>query len=58
MNKLPMYIIVSLGMGLGSYLPVLFGQSLLGGWSILGGFVGGICGVVLFAKLRKQGILG
>ena len=53
-----MYIILSIGMGLGGYLPVLFGQSMLGGWSILGGFVGGIVGVIFYAKLRKQGILG
>lgn len=57
MNKLPMYIILTVTMGIGSYIPVLFNQSLLGGWSVIGSVVGGIIGVIMYAKLRKSGIL-
>lgn len=39
----------------GAYVPVLFGDNdMLGGWSILGGFVGGIVGIWLGAKAGKR----
>ena len=57
MSKLPMYIIVSLGMGIGGYLPVLLGQSMLGGWSVLGTLIGGFIGIWVFYKLRQAGYL-
>lgn len=52
-----MYIILSVAMGIGGYLPVLFGESALGGWSILGTLVGGIVGIIVFSKLRKAGYI-
>lgn len=39
----------------GSYVPSLLGDhDLLGGWSILGGFIGGIAGIWLGAVLSKR----
>ncbi len=57
MSKLPMYIIMSLSMGVGGYIPVLFGQSAFGGMSVLGTVIGGIFGIILYAKLRSNGII-
>lgn len=57
MNKLAMYIILSIGMGLGGYLPVLFGASPLGGWSILGTLLGGGLSIWAYTKLRQTGYL-
>jgi len=31
--------------GIGSYIPVLLGDSIFGGWSILGGLIGGLLGI-------------
>lgn len=42
-----MYLIMSVAMGAGAYIPVLFGQSAFGGWSILGTIFGGIVGVYI-----------
>lgn len=52
-----MYIIISLASGIGSYIPILFGQSMLDIWSILGGFVGGIVGIIIYLKLRQAGYI-
>lgn len=39
----------------GGYVPVLFGDTeLLDGWSILGGFIGGIAGIWLGVKMSKK----
>ncbi|MEO5690658.1 MAG: hypothetical protein ABIQ64_00545 [Candidatus Saccharimonadales bacterium] len=57
MSKLPMYMIMTVAMGIGGYVPVLFGQSAHGGWSILGTVLGGILGVMAYAKLRSDGII-
>ena len=48
---------MTVAMGAGGYVPVLFGQSALGGWSILGTVLGGIVGIVVYAKLRNDGII-
>ena len=52
-----MYIIMTIAMGIGGYIPVLFHQSALGGWSILGTMIGGVIGVIVYAKLRKAGYI-
>ncbi len=57
MTKIPMYIIMSITMGLGGYLPTLFGESAFGGWSIIGTMVGGVIGITMYIKLRKAGYL-
>lgn len=57
MSKLPMYLIMSVTMGAGAYVPVLFGASALGFISILGSVIGGIGGIFLYAYLRNNGII-
>ena len=57
MSKLPMYIIMSVTMGVGAYVPVLFGASALGLISILGSVIGGVVGIVLYVYLRNSGII-
>ena len=52
-----MYIIVSAGMTIGSLLPTLFGQSVLGLWSVIGTLIGGFIGIWVFWKLRQMGYL-
>ena len=40
---------------IGSYIPVLLGDhDLLGGWSILGGVIGGLFGIWVGVKLSKR----
>lgn len=36
---------------IGGYIPVLFGASSLGGWSILGAFIGGLLGIYVGVKM-------
>jgi|JI6StandDraft_1071083.scaffolds.fasta_scaffold1119619_2 hypothetical protein len=57
MSKLPMYIIISVAMTLGAYIPVLFGASPLGFVSILGSVIGGIGGIFAYSYLRSGGFL-
>ena len=57
MSKIVMYIILTVTMGIGGYVPVLFGADALGGWSILGGLVGGIVGIWAYMFVRNQGYL-
>jgi hypothetical protein len=45
------YLFAIVGSTAGSYLPVLFGVSMLSPISILGGLVGGIAGIWLALKL-------
>lgn len=55
MNKKLISLLAVIGMGTGSYIPVLFGDSsFLDGWSILGGLVGGIAGIWLGVQLAKR----
>lgn len=48
---------MSVAMGVGAYVPVLFGASALGFISILGSVVGGIGGIFLYAYLRNGGYI-
>lgn len=50
-----MYLVIGIFMSAGGYLPVLFGQSAFGGWSILGTLLGGIAGIYIYFKLRQSG---
>jgi hypothetical protein len=54
MNKGLMWICVGVGGLIGSYIPVLFGQSSLGGWSILGGTIGSFAGIWAAVKLNNN----
>jgi hypothetical protein len=55
MNK-GVILIFSTALGIaGSYVPVLLGDSnLLDGWSVLGGFVGGLLGIWLGAAVSRR----
>ncbi len=57
MSKLPMYIIISIGTGLGSWIPTLFGANMFDGWSILGSLIGGLISVYIYWKLRQSGYI-
>lgn len=57
MTKLPMYIIMTIAMGLGGYIPVLCGADALGLESVLGSVAGGIVGIVIYAWLRNRGYI-
>ena len=55
MNKSFLLLMATLGGIAGGYAPVLFGDnSLLDGWSILGGLVGGLLGIWLGVKLAQR----
>lgn len=57
MQKLTMYIILGATMTIGGYIPVLFGANALGGWSILGGLIGGAIGIWIYYKVRQSGYI-
>ena len=42
-----------IGMSLGSFVPLLWGGSLLGGWSVLFSMVGGFLGIWVGVKVAK-----
>lgn len=54
MNKKVIYFFSVVGLTLGSMVPALWGGSLLGGWSILLGFVGGVVGIWLGVVISKR----
>lgn len=51
MNKSTMYLLITLGGGIGGYLPVLFGADGFSVWSILGSTIGGFTGIYIAMKL-------
>jgi hypothetical protein len=54
MNKLTITVFMSIGTIIGSMVPTwVAGASLLGGWSVLGGVIGGIIGIWVGAKINK-----
>ena len=53
MSKLPMYIIMSLSMGIGGYVPVMFGAGMMDFSTIIGTVIGGIIGIVFGGHRRK-----
>ena len=55
MNKTLILVFVTVFSLIGSYIPVLLGDhDMLSGWSILGGFVGGIFGIWLAVWVSKR----
>jgi len=54
MNKKVLLFFALVFSTVGAYIPVLFGDSLLDGWSILGGLIGGLFGVWLGVVVSKQ----
>lgn len=57
MSKLPMYLIMTIAMGVGGYVPVLFGAGMMDPSTILGTVIGGIIGIVVYQKLRSYGYI-
>ena len=53
MDKKIIMLLAGVGGTIGGYLPVLFGASGFGGWSILGAFVGGVAGIYAGYKLNQ-----
>jgi hypothetical protein len=54
-NKKTIYLFAGIFGSLGAYLPVLAGvDDGFGGWSILGGLVGGIFGIWAAVVLQKR----
>lgn len=54
MDKKIIILISGFGGVLGGYIPTLLGQGGLGGWSVLGAFVGGIAGIWLGVKFSNE----
>ena len=55
MNKQLLTLMATIGIIIGSYVPILLGDSsLLDGWSILGGVIGGFLGIWVGVKLAKR----
>jgi len=53
MEKMTVYLILSVGMGIGGWLPVLFGAGALSMWSFGGSIIGGIFAVVFIYRLNR-----
>ena len=53
MEKSVQYLLITIGGGIGAYLPTLFGQSSFGGWSIIGSLVGGFIAIYFIFKLNN-----
>lgn len=51
MSKRLMILLAGVGGFIGGYLPTLFGADSLSGWSLFGGFAGGLLGVWIGYKL-------
>lgn len=55
MNKKAILLFATVFSIAGGYIPVLFGDTdMLDGWSILGGFIGGIIGIWLGVVVIKR----
>ena len=57
MSKLPMYVIMTIAMGIGGYVPVMFGAGMMDFSTIVGTVIGGIIGVIVYQKLRSYGYI-
>lgn len=57
MSKLPMYVILSITMGIGGWIPMIWGASYMDISSIVGTCVGGTVGIWLYIKLRSAGYI-
>lgn len=55
MSKLVMYIIIGVTTVIGSWVPTIFGASMLDISSVFGSVVGGFLGIIVYWKLRQAG---
>lgn len=53
-SKTLIYIFMAIGSFVGGWLPTLWGASALGGWSMLGGLIGGGLGIWAGFKLGQS----
>lgn len=53
MDKKIILLTASFGGVVGGYIPIMFGASSFGGWSILGALVGGIVGIWIGLKIQE-----
>lgn len=54
MNKKVILFFAMLISFVGSYIPVLFGGSFFGGWSVIGSAIGGFVGIWLGVVVSKR----
>ncbi len=54
MNKGIISFVAGVGGSIGGYIPVLFGASVFGGWSILGALIGGVVGIWVGFKMANN----
>lgn len=52
MERMVNLIILSVLMGIGGYLPVIFGAGVISAWSFAGSIAGGIAAIVVIYKLN------
>jgi hypothetical protein len=52
MGNKPVLLTSIAGTYIGGYIPVLFGSASMSGWTVIGGFIGGILGIWLGLKLK------
>lgn len=55
MEKIVLYILITITGAIGAYIPVLFGVDAFSGWSIFGSTVGGVIGIVIYYQAKKAG---
>jgi len=48
-----MYLLISIGGGIGAYIPVLFGADGFSLWSVLGSTIGGLAGIWVAVKISQ-----
>jgi len=53
MNKTMMYLFISIGGGIGAYIPVLFGADGFSVWSVVGSTIGGLAGIWAAYKISQ-----
>lgn len=53
MNKTMMYLLISIGGGIGAYIPVLFGADGFSLWSVLGSAIGGLAVIWVAVKISQ-----
>jgi hypothetical protein len=54
MNKMIMYIFITVGGLIGAYIPSLFGADGFSVWSIVGSTIGGFVGIWFAYKISKN----
>lgn len=48
---------MTIAMGIGGYIPVMFGAGMMDFSTIVGTVIGGIIGIIVYQKLRSDGYI-